>query len=223
MTARDMIFASIRRSLGVSGDERMRRAQVEDRIERAPRGIIPMRAQLDSAARIALMIEKLAGVQATVQTLASPAEVPNAVAEYLRANNLPAAIRHGGDERLAKLDWRATALEVRRGPSDGHDLAALSHAESGLAETGTLVLLSGPENPSTLNFLPDHHLVLLKASDITGDMESLWPRIRMKFGKGDMPRTLNFITGPSRSGDIEQTILLGAHGPRSLHVMIVGG
>ncbi|MCA0404946.1 MAG: lactate utilization protein [Proteobacteria bacterium] len=223
MSSRDTIFASIRRSMGVSGEERLRNAAVDDRLERAPKGIIPTRAQLDAAGKLALMIEKLEGVQATVQKLASAAEVPNAVAEYLRANNLPASIRHGEDERLASLDWGKTALEVKRGPSDGHDLAALSHAESALAETGTLVLLSGPDNPTTLNFLPDHHLVVLKASDVTGDMESLWPRIRKKFGKGEMPRTLNFITGPSRSGDIEQTILLGAHGPRSLHVMIVEG
>jgi L-lactate dehydrogenase complex protein LldG len=223
MTSRDTIFSSIRRSLGVSGIERMRNAAVDDRIERAPKGVIPARAQLEAQARLALLIEKFEGVQASVQTLASPADVPAAVAEYLRANNLPAAIRYGEDERLSTLDWGKTAIDVKRGPSDGHDLASLSHAESALAETGTLVLLSGPENPTNLNFLPDHHLVVLKASDVTGDMESLWPRIRKKFGKGIMPRTLNFITGPSRSGDIEQTILLGAHGPRSLHVMIVEG
>jgi L-lactate dehydrogenase complex protein LldG len=220
-TSRDTIFASLRRSLGVSGDERLRAASVEDRMERAPKGVIPARAQIEAAARLALFVEKVEGVQASVQKLASSAEVPGAVAEYLRANNLPASIRHGADERLASLDWGTTALEVRRGPSDGHDLAALSHAESGIAETGTLALLSGPENPTTLNFLPDHHLVVIKSSDVTGDMESLWGRIRKRYGKGEMPRTLNFITGPSRSGDIEQTILLGAHGPRSLHVMIV--
>lgn len=223
MTSRDTILASIRRSLGVSGQERLRNTLVDDRLERAPKGIIPARAQLDAQAKLALMIEKMEGVQASVQRLASAAEVPGAVAQYLRANNLPASIRFGADERLGALDWGKTALEVKRGPSDGQDLAALSHAEAGVAETGTLALLSGAENPTTLNFLPDHHLVVLRAADVSGEMESLWPRLRKRFGKGEMPRTLNFITGPSRSGDIEQTILLGAHGPRSLHVMIVEG
>lgn len=221
-TSRDTMFASIRRSMGVSGTERLRLAAVDDRLERAPKGIIPTRAQLDAAGKLALFIEKAEGVQASVQRLASADDVPGAVAEYLRANNLPASIRHGEDERLSALDWGKTALEVKRGPSDGHDLAALSHAMAGVAETGTLALLSGAENPTTLNFLPDHHLVVLNASDVTGDMESLWPKLRARFGKGEMPRSVNFITGPSRSGDIEQTILLGAHGPRSLHVLIVG-
>lgn len=223
MSSRNTIFASIRRSLGVSGNERLRNAAVDDRLERAPKGIIPTRAQLDAAGKLALMIEKLEGVQASVQRLARADEVPGAVAEYLRANNLPASIRHGEDERLTGLDWARTALEVKRGPSDGHDLAALSHAFGGIAETGTLALVSGPDNPTTLNFLPDHHLVVLRASDVAGDIESVLAKVRARFGKGEMPRSVNFITGPSRSGDIEQTILLGAHGPRSLHVMIVEG
>lgn len=222
MSSRDTIFATLRRSLHVSGDERLRTAAVDDRLERAPKGVIPARAQIDVAPRLALFVEKAEGVQASVHMLASAADIPAAVAEYLRANNLPASIRFGTDDRLTSLDWGKTAVEVKRGPSDGHDLAALSHAEAGIAETGTLALLSGPENPTTLNFLPDHHLVVMKASDVTGDMESLWARIRKRYGKGEMPRTLNFITGPSRSGDIEQTILLGAHGPRSLHILIVG-
>jgi L-lactate dehydrogenase complex protein LldG len=46
--------------------------------------------------------------------------------------------------------------------------------------------------------------------------------LRKAKGKGEMPRALNLITGPSRSGDIEQTIILGAHGPRALHIVVVG-
>jgi len=84
------------------------------------------------------------------------------------------------------------------------------------------VLLSGPDNPTTLNFLPDHHLVIIDAKDVAGDYETVWDRLRKKFGAGKMPRAVNWITGPSRSGDIEQKTLLGAHGPRSLHVLIVG-
>ncbi len=222
-TSRDTLFAAIRRSLHVKGDERIRTSIVEDRLDRAPKGIIPERAQIDTAAKLALMCEKLEGVQASVVRLASYAEVPAAVAEYLRTNNLPATLRRGEDPRLAGCPWSETALEVAVGRSHGGDLNAISHAEAGVAETGTLALISGPDNPTTLNFLPDNHIVVLAAADITGDLEAVWPRLRMKYGKGEMPRTLNFITGPSRSGDIEQTILLGAHGPRSLHVLVVDG
>lgn len=220
--SRTTILASIRRSLGVTGDERIRTAMVEDRIERAPKGIIPERAQLDAAGKLALMLEKLEAAQASVSRLANYDEVPSAIAEYLRNNNLPAAIRTGEDARLDGLPWLETALEVTKGPSAGQDLTSVSHADLGIAETGTLALTSGADNPTTLNFLPDYHIVVLSAADVTGDLESLWPKLRKTYGKGAMPRTVNLITGPSRSGDIEQTILLGAHGPRSLHVLVVG-
>ena len=99
---------------------------------------------------------------------------------------------------------------------------AVSHAFGAAAESGTLMLVSGPDNPTTLNFLPDTHVVVLDAKDVAGDYETLWRRVREKFGEGTMPRTVNLITGPSRSADIEQTLILGAHGPRRLHVMVVG-
>ena len=91
-----------------------------------------------------------------------------------------------------------------------------------MAETGTLALLSGQDNPTTLNFLPDYHLVVIDKADIVGDYETVWTRLRDRYGEAVMPRIVNFITGPSRSGDIEQKLLFGAHGPRSLHVMVVG-
>jgi L-lactate dehydrogenase complex protein LldG len=127
----------------------------------------------------------------------------------------------GSDARLAAMPWRETALDLSSGRSRGLDLSGISHAEAGIAETGTLALVSGPENPTTLNFLPDNHIVVLRAADIAGDLEAIWTKLRKRYGKGAMPRTVNFITGPSRSGDIEQTILLGAHGPRALHIVIV--
>jgi len=98
----------------------------------------------------------------------------------------------------------------------------VSHASAAVAETGTLVLTSGPDNPTTLNFLPDVHIVVVDAADIASDFETVMARLRERYGTGTMPRTVNMITGPSRSADIEQTLLLGAHGPRKLHVIVVG-
>src|SRR5690606_29190384 len=98
---------------------------------------------------------------------------------------------------------------------------SVSYSFGAVAESGTLVMLSGADNPTTLNFLPDHHLVVVDEKDIAGDYETVWDQIRKRFGAKEMPRAVNWITGPSRSGDIEQTHLLGAHGPRSLHVLVV--
>lgn len=223
MTSRDTILSSIRRSLAVKGDERIRASIAEDRLDRSPKGVIPARAQLDAPAKLRLFIEKAEGVQTTVARVATAKDVPGEVARYLRDNNLPAALRMGDDPRLSTMPWKETSVDVSKGRSHGLDLSAISHAESAVAETGTLALVSGHENPTTLNFLPDNHIVVLNAADLVSDLETIWQRIRKKFGKGEMPRTVNFITGPSRSGDIEQTILLGAHGPRALHIVVVEG
>ena len=223
MPARDLIFGSIRRSLGVSGKEATRRKAVGDRLAQHPAGIVPARGQLAAKERLALFRTMVEAANGSVDEIADAGDVPSAVAALLRAHNLPMAVKRGADPGLGALPWeRERTLEVSVGPSDGKDLVAVSHAFGAAAESGTLLLVSGPDNPTTLNFLPDTHIVVIDAKDVAGDYETLWRRLREKFGDGLMPRTVNFITGPSRSADIEQTLILGAHGPRRLHVMVVG-
>lgn len=222
-TSRDAILGRIRRSIGVSGTEVTRRATVADRLARAPRGVVPARGQIPHEEKVALFIAKAEAVQATTDRVAGPDAVPAAVADYLRRHNLPQTVRMGEDLRLAEIDWgRETQLTVSHGPSAGSDLVCISHAEAGIAETGTLALVSGPDNPTTLNFLPDVHVVVVSAADVVGEAEAVFDRLKARYGAGRMPRTVNMVTGPSRSADIEQTLLLGAHGPRSLHIVVVG-
>jgi len=220
-SARTELFSSIRRSLAVKGDERTRLQIVAERLDRAPKGVIPARGQVSGEALVEVFRAQAEAALATVRVVDSGAEVPRAVAEFLRDHNLPATLRMGDDPRLKAMPWGETALEMSQGPSDGGDLNAVSHALAGVAESGTAVMVSGPENPSTLNFLPDNHIVVIAAKDIAGDYERVFAKLRATYGKGQMPRTVNFITGPSRSGDIEQTLLLGAHGPRRLHLVVV--
>jgi L-lactate dehydrogenase complex protein LldG len=222
MSARDDILGNIRRSLGVTGKETIRRQMVADRLERSPKGLIPARGQVTGEERIALFKVQAESALATVTEVASAADVPQSIAGYLRDHNLPATLRMGDDPRLASMPWGETALELSHGPSEGRDLNAVSHAFGAVAESGSVVMVSGHENPSTLNFLPDNHIVVVSAKDVAADYESVWSRIRYAQGKGQMPRTVNWLTGPSRSGDIEQTMLLGAHGPRRLHIVVVG-
>jgi L-lactate dehydrogenase complex protein LldG len=221
LSARDEVLANIRRSLNVTGAEAPRRMAVEDRLAQARAGIIPARGQGDQAARTATFKAEAERAQASVVEVESAAEVPGEIARFLRDGNLPATLRMGEDPRLAGMPWSATALEIARGASDGHDLNAVSGAFAAIAESGTLTLASGADNPTTLNFLPDNHFIVVAASDIVGDYESAWRKLRERYGKGLMPRTVNMITGPSRSADIEQTLLLGAHGPRRLHIVII--
>jgi len=223
MTARATLFASIRQSLGVTGDEPARRAAVADRLKQHPRGVIPARGQLPPQERVKLFAEMVEAAAGTAATLPSADDVPAAVAALLRRHNLPMQIRRGDDPRLAALPWgNERTLEVSAGASDGHQLVSVSHAFAGVAETGTLVMASGPGNPTTLNFLPDTHIVVVDAKDIAGDYETVWARVREIFGIEALPRAINMITGPSRSADIAQILILGAHGPRRLHVLIVG-
>lgn len=222
-TARDDILATIRRSLGVTGREAPRRAVVAERLARAPAGVVPARGQVEGRARIELFIAQAEAALATVTEVEAPGEVPAAIAAYLRSHNLPATLRMGSDPRLSGMPWGDTPLEIALGPSDGRDLNAVSHAAGAVAESGTLALVSGPENPTTLNFLPDNHIVVVDAAEVAGDYETFWARLRERLGKGVMPRTVNWVTGPSRSADIEQTMFLGAHGPRRLHIVLVGG
>ncbi|MBX3514650.1 MAG: lactate utilization protein [Xanthobacteraceae bacterium] len=222
MTGRDAIFATIKKSLRVAGDDRARREIVAARLEKHPRGIIPARGQKPKAERTELFRQMVEHAKASIVMLDSKDDVPAAVAAYLRSKNLPQSIRHGDDERLSLIPWaKERTLEVTKGASDGAQLASVSYSFAGVAESGTLVMLSGADNPTTLNFLPDHHLVVVDERDIAGDYETIWDRLRERFGANAMPRVVNWISGPSRSGDIEQTHLLGAHGPRSLHVLVV--
>ena len=221
MGARETILGSIRRALAVSGAEAPRRQIVAERLRQHPAGVIPARGQVGGEERIALFRRMLEAANGTTARVSDPAEVPSTIARLLRAHNLPLAVRCGEDPRLAALPWgREPALTINKGPSDGGDLVALSHAFAGVAESGTLLLASGPDNPTTLNFLPDTHIVLLAVADIVGDYEAAWRQVRERFGEA-LPRVLNMITGPSRSADIEQTLILGAHGPRRLHVVLL--
>lgn len=223
MSGREAVLAKVRRALGASGGDAERRASVAARLTEPKPNVIPARGQLDPAGRVALFRQMAEGVSASVRRLASPADVPAALAEHLRQHNLPQQVRTGADPLIESLPWDSEPqLERRVGASDGRDPISLSRAFAGVAETGTLALLSGPDNPTTLNFLPDTHIVMVAAEDIAGDYESVWRRLREIHGPGLLPRTVNFVTGPSRSADIEQTLILGAHGPRALHILVVG-
>jgi len=223
MSGRDAILSKIRTSLKADGKDTVRREAVARRLAEAPRGVVPARGQLPTTERVALFREMAIKANATVERLTNYGAVPEAVLRYLRSRNLPAEIRMGNDDRLGLAPWAGQkTLTVKSGASDGNDLVAVSHALGGAAETATVVLTAGAANPTTLNFLPEHHIVVVNANDIAGDLETLWEKLRALHGKGGMPRVVNLVTGPSRSGDIEQTLLLGAHGPRALHLLVVG-
>jgi L-lactate dehydrogenase complex protein LldG len=222
---RDEVFAKIRTRLGVDGRDADRRAGVSARLAGKARHPQPGRvAGKTHEDHIALFAEFLKGQSATVIEVARPADVATAVAGYLRQANLPARLRCGADPFLDTLGWQTEpAIERLRGRADGRDEVGLSRASAGVAETGTMLLASGPDNPVTINFLPETHIIVVKAADIVASYEDAWAIIRARFGERTMPRTVNMISGPSRTGDIGGKHVMGAHGPRRMCVVVVKG
>jgi L-lactate dehydrogenase complex protein LldG len=219
--ARSQILNTIRRSLKRGELTGAAREATVARMAVPPLGPIPMRAQLPPAERVTLFCQWAETNNATVARV-SAADVPAEIVAYLARNNLPARAAIAPSSQLDSLDWTSQKLlELRRGNAVASDAVAITGAFAGIAETGTLVMASGPEHPVTLNLLPDTHVVVLREGDIVGGYEDIWTRLRARYGKNGMPRTVNTITGPSRTGDIEQTIELGAHGPRRMHIVVV--
>jgi L-lactate dehydrogenase complex protein LldG len=218
--SRETVLGALRRAARRDANPAAAEA-VKQRLAAHARGTIPTRGQGDGPGLLDLFAEQARAVDATVVRVSDPEAVPAAVADYLRGENLPTRLRMAPDPTLDDFPWGESALlEIERGKGEAGDMVAVTGAFAAVAETGTLMLVSGPESPTTLNFLPDAHVVVVRADEMVGCYEDAWDRLR---ATGGLPRNVNFITGPSRSGDIEQTLQLGAHGPRWLHIVLVEG
>ena len=227
--ARDAILAGIRRSLNRGPLDPETEAVLRARVAAHRRNLVPARvAALDHKGQVDLFAAMAEAVQATVTRLSSVDAIPAAVASYLAAENLPVELVLAPDPRLDAIPWAMRPLlRIRRGRAEPADAVSLTPCLAAIAETGTLMLASGAATPTTLNFLPDTHIVLVHADQVVASYEDGWDRLRHLAAVHDagqqpsLPRTVNFITGPSRTGDIEQRIVLGAHGPRRLHILVV--
>ena len=222
---RERILAGVRSSLNRGRIGADLEAELRARIAAHRRNPTPARAAaLDHRAQVDLFVMMAEEVQATVARASSLAVVPEAVARYLAAENLPAKLVMAPDPSLDAIRWENwPLLEIRRGRAEADDRVSLTPCHAAVAETGSLMLISGPQTPTTLNFLPDTHIVLVDADQVVATYEDGWERLRARGMSEVPPRTINFITGPSRTADIEQHIELGAHGPRRLHIVLVEG
>ena len=220
MSARAEMLDGLRRALA-RGDKAGALAAVEDRLATRARNLVPARAKGAPGELVERFVERARRVEATVLRVADAAAAVDAVAGYLRHENLGLAVVMAPDPWLAALPWaRVPLLAARPGPAVETDRVAITSAFAAVAETGTLVMRSGAEHPSTLNFVPATHVIVLPVERVVGALEDAFDRLRADGAA--LPSTVNLITGPSRSADIEQTILLGAHGPQRLAIVLVG-
>jgi L-lactate dehydrogenase complex protein LldG len=224
--SKDAILGAIRRGLKRGPLPADQAAMLDGRLATHPRHLIPARSRVSRPEQIALFIKNVEKEFGTVERIPDLAAVPAAITDYLAAQNLPARLVMAPHPELEAIDWSQRPMlerEARRA-RDG-DAVSLQHAWAAVAETGTILFPSDPVRPATLNLLPDTEIVVLRASAVVGAYEEAWDRLRAErkdpMTGGWMPRNLMFVTGPSRSADIEQTLELGAHGPRRLHVLLV--
>lgn len=209
MSSRSAILDQIRRQLG--------------RGPLPPEAVAALDARRPAHTRIAVddalvprFIARFESRSGTVARVAGLDEVPAAVAAYQARHGLPP--RAAVARPLAGLPW-PDGFSHHPGPAGQSEILSVTPCLAGIAEVGSVVLPSGPDSPTSLNFVPDHHLVVLHSGQIVRHFEDVWPRVRAL--PGGMPRALNIVAGPSRTGDVELTLQLGAHGPRSVHVILV--
>jgi L-lactate dehydrogenase complex protein LldG len=223
--ARAEILSRIRASLKRGTLDEASRRRLTEKLASPARGPIPARGQGDLPTRVATFIAQAERVSTSVERVAKQDDVPEAVQCKLKGLGFPLSLRAARDGLMARIDWsHAPSLVIDHGPARVRDRVCVTSAFAGIAETGTLFFYSSPETPTTLNFVPELHIVLLDAQRIVASYEDAFDMLKavQPAGNARLPRTINLVTGPSRTSDVERTLTLGAHGPRVLHVILIG-
>jgi L-lactate dehydrogenase complex protein LldG len=219
--AREAILGRVRKALGATGDRAAVLADAHAYIAAHRHGPRP-RMPEDLVERF---IRRATDMESTIERIADAAAIPAAVARYLDGLALPASLAaqksHAGVcwPELAALDWAGAGLQLESRPTLGDDVLGITGCFCAIAETGTLVVLAGADTPTASTLLPATHVAVLRAERIVSGMEEAFALIRRE--RGALPRAVNLISGPSRTGDIEQTVVVGAHGPYRVHILVV--
>jgi L-lactate dehydrogenase complex protein LldG len=215
MSSREKILSRIRKAQGRGScaPSPAEREAIATYLRAHPRGTLPP-VEGDRIARFRARAEALL---CTCGEVAAAADVPAAVARYLKAGNLP--MSGCVWPRLASLDWKSAGIALEARAAQDRDGVGITGVFAAIAETGTLMLASGPDTPATVSLLPETHIAVVPAARVVAHMEDAWDLARAEFG--DLPRAANFVSGPSRTADIDQQIVLGAHGPYRVHIVLV--
>jgi L-lactate dehydrogenase complex protein LldG len=215
MSARDNILARIRAQSGRAGNTtESERVAVRNVIAARVRGPLPTFAQHEPVSHF---IEECDRLKTTLSEVHALADVPAAVAHYLHTEKLD--LRIAGWTEFAALDWQRSSIAFQNRPANKDDLVGLTGCFCAIGESGTLLLLGARDTPKVTALLPETHIAVVKKSRIVPTMEDAFQLMRDEIG--EPPRATFFVSGPSRTADIEQTIVIGAHGPYRVHVILV--
>ena len=215
MSARENILARIRanqKKSGLTGPTEL--AKAADFIKAHPQGPRPNADWPDLIARFK---EQAIAMASTVDEVSSLAAVPHALARYLQQLNLP--LRGVCWPVLSSLDWAGAGITMESRVTISDDQLGVTGSYCAIAETGTLLLTTNPSSPNKTSLLPDTHVAIVNTSRIVVGMEDAWNLLRVELK--ELPRACSFISGPSRTADIEQTLVIGAHGPYRVHIILV--
>lgn len=219
--SREAVLARVRKALGRTGSDADARARADAYVAAHAQGPRPA-IQEDVVERF---VKRAGDMASTVERIASLDEVPVRVARYVEGLTLPERIAMQRSSsgvcwpEFADLDWKGVGLAIEPRPTSGHDRLGITGCFCAIAETGTLVFASGADAPTSTALLPDTHVAVVRADRVVAGMEDAFALLRKE--RATMPRALNLISGPSRTGDIEQTIVLGAHGPYRVHILVL--
>ncbi len=223
--ARASILKRIENNLENRTNAHARYGQFHEHLLKQETGPIPNFDQVEQKALIELFCEQLTKVGGHSIETNDFDTIPALLAKLMGNNAQKRSVMLTDDcpaqtTNLLTLNWTQQNITPISWNSQTDCHFAINHAIAGIAETGTLLMHSGKNRPTGLNFLSSHHVSVLKYSHIVATMEIAWSRLRTHYHDGLIPRSINLITGPSRTGDIEQTIEIGAHGPLEMTVII---
>jgi L-lactate dehydrogenase complex protein LldG len=220
--AREAILGRVRKALDKTADRAAANAQAQAFIAEHRHGPRP-RMPEDLVGRF---MRRAAEMESTIERIADDGAIPGAAARYLDTLDLPASLAAQTSRagvcwpEFAALDWAGVGLRIEARPTLGDDGIGVTGSFCAIAETGTLVVLGGASTPTATTLLPATHIAVVRADRVISGMEEAFALIRRECGQ--VPRAINMISGPSRTGDIEQTVVVGAHGPFRVHILMVG-
>ncbi|NND90518.1 MAG: LUD domain-containing protein [Granulosicoccus sp.] len=218
MSARDEVLGRIGKALGRATPSVLptlddQPVEVSAHLGAAQRSTLPA-TDMDT---MGLLIRNMESVLMSVDRVPATSECESAVTRYLEDQGIDGT-QPGTVTVSPALSGLAWPSGYGIGSASGAEQVGITPCIAAVAETGSIVTVSSSQTPASLNFLPETHIVVVQESQVVRYVEDVFAQLR---AEAPMPRAVNFITGPSRTADIEQTLEIGAHGPRRVHVLLV--
>ena len=223
MSERENIFGRIREALRVTAHIPGTHGHASTQSKSTPRQWLP-KVEDSLEEQLALFTRNAAELKADFQTVDSVEKAREAMTQLSARENWQRAATHAGE--LTDAICPALTLNLLRTDRtyDAKELekcdAGISECDALIAQTGTVLVTNRSAGGRALSVLPPHHVVLARRSQLVPDLTAAIESLKRKYGE-KFPSMMSFITGPSRTGDIERILVLGAHGPKKLTIICV--